>query len=118
VSFTAALCRVHDQLAGLPFLTPAALAECCFPDDPLTIVPLAIALATITRSAQEAILLAANVGGDSDSVASVAGGILGAMYPDTVSASWVRAVESVNGHGLATLASQLAGLRPFIPSRD
>jgi ADP-ribosylglycohydrolase len=42
---------------------------------PRTIVPLALALATLLHSAEEAILLAANVGGDSDSVASIAGGI-------------------------------------------
>ena len=33
------------------------------------------------------------------------------MSPDTVNESWVRAAESVNGHGLAALASQLAKLR-------
>jgi ADP-ribosylglycohydrolase len=111
VSFTTALQVVHDHLAGLPALTPEAIAECCFPNSPLTIVPLAVALAVITQSAEEAILLATNVGGDSDSVASVAGGILGALYPDTVNESWVQAVESVNGHRLTTLASRLAELR-------
>jgi hypothetical protein len=112
VSFTTALRQVHDQLADSPSLTPETIATRCFPNTPLTIVPLALALAAITQSAEEAILLAANVGGDSDSVASVAGGILGAMYPDTVNEAWVQAVESVNGHRLATLASQLAELRP------
>jgi ADP-ribosylglycohydrolase len=111
-SFTTALRAVHDHLAGLPILTPGVIAACCFPNNPLTIVPLALALATITQSAQEAVLLAANVGGDSDSVASVAGAILGAMYPGTVNESWVRVVESVNRHGLAALASQLVKLRP------
>jgi ADP-ribosylglycohydrolase len=110
-SFGRALRAVHDLLAGLPVLTPAAIAACCFPNNPLTIVPLALALATIMRSAQAAILLATNVGGDSDSVASVAGGILGAMYPDTINESWIRVVESVNEHGLVALAGQLAELR-------
>ena len=118
VSFTSALRAVHDHLAGLPTLTPGVIAACCFPNNPLTIVPLALALATITQSAHETILLATNVGGDSDSVASVAGGILGAMYPDTVNESWVRAVESVNGHGLAALASKLAKLRPAAGTSD
>ena len=45
----------------------------------MTIVPLALGLATTMQSAEEAILLAANIGGDSDSVASIAGGILGAI---------------------------------------
>ena len=66
------------------------MAAHCFPNQPLTIVPLALALATVMRSAEDAILLAANIGGDSDSVASIAGGILGAMYPDTVNQRWWR----------------------------
>ncbi|MGE0702321.1 MAG: ADP-ribosylglycohydrolase family protein [Vicinamibacterales bacterium] len=111
VSFTTALRAVHDHLGSVPALTPEAIAACCFPNKPLTIVPLALALATIMRSAQAAILLATNVGGDSDSVASIAGGILGAMYPDTINHSWTRAVESVNEHGLVALAQQLAELR-------
>ena len=47
------------------------LVEKYFPDKPETIVPLAISLALITESAEETILLAANVGGDADSVASM-----------------------------------------------
>ena len=63
------------------------------------------------QSAEDAILLATNVGGDSDSVASIAGGILGAMYPDTVNQRWVEVVESVNNHGLVDIALGLARLR-------
>jgi ADP-ribosylglycohydrolase len=94
--FATAIRTVHDRLAGLPALSPATVAACCFPDQPLTIVPLALALATVMRSAGDAILLATNIGGDSDSVASIAGGILGAMYPDTVNERWVHIVETVN----------------------
>jgi ADP-ribosylglycohydrolase len=60
---------------------------------------------------EEAILMAANIGGDSDSVASIAGGILGAAYPDTVNCGWLEVVEQVNGHNLETLARSLAPLR-------
>ena len=63
------------------------------------------------QSAQEAILLAANIGGDSDSVASIAGAILGAMYPPTVSDDWYRVVEAVNDHKLLAIANDLAELR-------
>ena len=63
------------------------------------------------RSAADAILLAANVGGDSGSVASIAGGILGATYPATVNADWFEVVERVNGDSVAALAQQLAALR-------
>jgi ADP-ribosylglycohydrolase len=62
-------------------------------------------------SAEDAILVAANVGGDTDSVASIAGGILGARYPDTLNTSWCEIVEQVNGHNLRSLAHELAGLR-------
>ena len=83
----------------------------CFPDRPLTIVPLALALATLMQSAEDAILVATNVGGDSDSVASIAGGILGAMYPHTVNQRWYDIVERVNDHELESLADQLVPLR-------
>jgi len=63
------------------------------------------------NSAEEAILLAANVGGDSDSVASIAGGILGAMYPHTVNQQWCDIVERINGHDLSALGRELGALR-------
>ena len=92
---------VHRDLACCPPLRAEEVAACCFPNQPLTIVPLALALATLMQSAEEAILLAANVGGDSDSVASIAGGILGAMYPNTVNKEhWYQTVEAVNQHQL------------------
>ena len=74
-------------------------------------MPLAIALGTILDSAEVATLLAANIGGDSDSVASIAGAILGARYPDTVNEEWYAVVEAVNRHDLTSLADALAGLR-------
>jgi len=63
------------------------------------------------ESAEEAILLAANIGGDSDSVASIAGGILGAMYPITVNDHWYTIVERINDHDLVAVANELAQLR-------
>ncbi|HEY3043817.1 MAG TPA: ADP-ribosylglycohydrolase family protein [Vicinamibacterales bacterium] len=110
-AFAGALRAVHDKLAGLPALRAAEAAACCFPNQPLTIVPLALGLATVVQSAEDAILLAANIGGDSDSVASIAGGILGAMYPNTVNRHWYEIVESVNKHDLAAIAKTLASLR-------
>ena len=77
----------------------------------MTIVPLALGLATIMKSAEDAILLATNIGGDSDSVGSIAGGILGAMYPHTVNQRWYEVVERINAHGLVTIAAELARLR-------
>ena len=106
-----AIRAVHEQLITLPVIRAADVARCCFPDRPLTIVPLAIGLATVMRSAEDAILLAANVGGDSDSVASVAGGILGARDPGTVNQPWCEVVERVNAHNLAALAGELARCR-------
>jgi ADP-ribosylglycohydrolase len=78
---------------------------------PLTIVPLAIALAALMRSAESAILLAANVGGDSDSVASVAGSILGARYPGSVKDDWYGIVEAINDHRLTRFGEDLSALR-------
>jgi ADP-ribosylglycohydrolase len=86
-------------------------APSIFPTARLTIVPLALALGTVTDSAQAAVLLAANIGGDSDSVASIAGAIVGARCPETVNEHWYAAVEMVNGHDLTTLAKDLSGLR-------
>ena len=63
------------------------------------------------RSATDAILLAANIGGDSDSVASIAGGILGATYPTTVNQDWFEIVERVNGDNVTTLAQELSRRR-------
>jgi ADP-ribosylglycohydrolase len=92
-------------------LVPSAIAARYFPDDPLTIVPLALALATTTHSAETAILLATNVGGDSDSVASIAGGILGARCPETINLQWLQVVEQVNGLEVGSIAAALAALR-------
>jgi hypothetical protein len=43
---------------------------------------------------------------------TIAGGILGAMYPNTVNREWCNVVESINGHDLPAIASSdLARLR-------
>lgn len=41
----------------------------------------------------------------------IAGGILGALYPDTINQDWDHIVERVNGHDLAATASALSRLR-------
>lgn len=110
-AFANAIRTVHDDLARLPVLQPAEVGARWFPSQPLTIVPLALGLATVLPSAEDAILLATNIGGDSDSVASIAGGILGAMYPNTVNQDWCNVVESINGHDLVAIANELARLR-------
>lgn len=111
IDFASAIGAVHEDLARWPALDPESLAAKYFPNRPSTIVPLALALATVTSSAKTAILLAANVGGDSDSVASIAGGILGARFPDTVPESWHDVVETVNAHTLVRIARSLAATR-------
>jgi ADP-ribosylglycohydrolase len=111
-AFAAAIVEVRDTLAALPELRADTVAAACFPDRPLTIVPLALVLVSLVPAADHAILLATNIGGDSDSVASIAGGILGAMDPRTVDEEWYRTVEHVNGHGLEAVAIGLARLRP------
>jgi ADP-ribosylglycohydrolase len=110
-AFAAAVRAVHDDLSRLPVLRADDVAARWFPNGPLTIVPVALALATIMPSAEDAILLAANVGGDSDSVASIAGGILGARYPSTVNQAWYEVVQRVNDDDLAAVARALTSLR-------
>jgi ADP-ribosylglycohydrolase len=92
-------------------LTASAIADKVLPNSPLTIVPLAIVLATMMESAEAAILLAANIGGDSDSVASIMGAILGARSPSTVNSEWYAVVERVNNHDLLPLTEGLSALR-------
>ena len=110
-TLSSAIRSVHGDLERLNGLTPRSVAARCFPNQPLTIVPLALGLATVMRSAEKAVCLAASIGGDSDSVASIAGGILGAMYPSTVSHDWYRTVEEVNQHDLTEIARRLSQLR-------
>ena len=109
--FAKALDGIARELLGWQDLDTAAIRARYPPNDPLTIVPLALALGTLTNSAQTAILLAANIGGDSDSVASITGCVAGAMNPDSISRRWATVVEDVNGHDLASIAEALNVLR-------
>jgi ADP-ribosylglycohydrolase len=110
-SIAGAIRGVHVELSRWTTLEPDEVAAAYFPRTPLTVVPLAIALATILESAEAAILLAANAGGDSDSVASIAGAILGARYPETINDDWYAVVERINHHDLVSLAGGLGRLR-------
>jgi ADP-ribosylglycohydrolase len=110
-TFADAVRRVHEDLCNASEPRPSKIADKSFPNSPLTIVPLAIVLATMMESSEAAILLAANVGGDSDSVASIAGGILAASSPSTTNDNWYAVVERVNGHDLLPLAERLSALR-------
>ncbi len=109
--FAEALRRVHADLSAADRLTAEEISQKWFPNRPLTIVPLAIALGALTTSVDQAILLAANIGGDSDSVGSIAAGITGARQPDQVSGAWASTVEQINHLDLKPLAGQLGRLR-------
>jgi hypothetical protein len=110
-TFAGQLRLIYQDLLQLRPASPSEMAARHFPSNPLTIVPLALALATALESAEAAILLAANIGGDSDSVASIAGGVLGARLPSTVNPHWLMAVEAINHHQLASVAATLTPLR-------
>ena len=71
----------------------------------------ALALVYHYDNAKEAIVAAASVGGDADSIASISGGILAAKSPNTLPREWVEVVETVNHLNLDLLAEGLAGLR-------
>jgi ADP-ribosylglycohydrolase len=103
--------EMHSTLSGSAALIMGDLAEKFFPDRPETKVPLAINLALITESAEQTTLLAANLGGDSDSVASIGSAIAGALRPETVNEKWYRVVQSVNGEELIHLVQALVKLR-------
>jgi ADP-ribosylglycohydrolase len=87
------------------------IAEHYCPDKTENIVPVAISLALITGSAEETALLAANIGGDSDSVASIGGAIAGALCPESVNERWFEVVNSVNGDAILEIAASLAAMR-------
>jgi ADP-ribosylglycohydrolase len=110
-TFAEAVHTIHKDLSQCGELRPADVADRYFPSSPLTIVPLALALGVIADSVETAVLLATNVGGDSDSVASIAGAIVGARCPATVNEDWYAVVEAVNGHDLAAIAGALGALR-------
>jgi len=110
-SIAASIQEMHADLSRHNTLLASELAEKYFPDRPETKVPLAINLALITGSAEHTTLLAANVGGDSDSVASIGAAIAGSLRPDSVNEPWFRVVQSVNGDDLVELAYALAKLR-------
>jgi len=110
-SIAASVQEIHAELSRHATLQADDLAEKFFPDRPQNKAPLAINLALITGSAEHTILLAANVGGDSDSVASIGAAIAGSFRPDTVNETWFRVVERVNGDDLVEMAQALAKLR-------
>ena len=87
------------------------LANQYFPNTPQNIVPLAIGLALVTQSAQQTALLAAKIGRDSDSVASIGGAVAEALNPETVNEEWFEVVNLVKGGGLPAVATSLAALR-------
>ena len=103
--------EMHADLSRHDTLLPSALREKYFPDRPETKAPLAINLALITGSAEHTILLAANLGGDSDSVASIGAAIAGSYRPDSVNETWFHVVQCVNGDDLLGIAQALAKLR-------
>lgn len=109
--FAKAVHSIHADLHAWSELDAGKIAARYFPNTPLTIVPLAIALGTVANSAETAILVATNIGGDSDSVASIAGAIAGARCPETINDAWYAIVERVNGHNLTSLAEALTRIR-------
>jgi ADP-ribosylglycohydrolase len=50
-------------------------------------------------------------GGDSDSVASICGAILGARHPGSVNEDWYGVIQAINYHDIPSFAEDLAALR-------
>jgi len=75
-------------------------------------VPAAFAIFLSCQDAREAILCAVNLGGDADSVASMAGALAAALAPETLPPEWVDQVLRENGlEDLPYLALGLLELR-------
>ena len=111
-TIAASLRGIYADLAERRHLIVDELASQYFPNKPENIVSLAISLALVTQSAEKVALLAANIGGDSDSVASIGGAIAGALHPETLNREWFEVVDRINGHALIETATSLASLRP------
>jgi ADP-ribosylglycohydrolase len=111
-TIAASIETIYSDLAVRHQLSVGEIAEQYFPDKPESIVPLAIGLALITKSAEQTILLAANLGGDSDSVASIGGAIAGALRPETVNSEWFEIVNSTNKDNFLEEVISLATLQP------
>jgi ADP-ribosylglycohydrolase len=103
--------QMHADLSRNLPLNADYVAEKYFPDSPETIVPLAISLALLTESAESTTLMAANIGGDSDSVASIGSAIAAALRPETVNESWFQVVNTVNRDGIVEVALALSQSR-------
>jgi ADP-ribosylglycohydrolase len=103
--------NIYSDLVRMKHLAVDEIAQRYFPNKPQNIVPLAISLALVTGSAEATALLAANLGGDSDSVASIGGAIAGALYPETVNQKWFDVVTAINEDNLLDVAISLAALR-------
>ncbi len=110
-AIAASLAAIHSDLANRVPVTPEYIAEHYFPVTPETIVPLGISLALITQSAEKTALIAANVGGDADSVASIGSAIAGALRPDTVNSEWFEIVSAVNTDDVVSTALSVVALR-------
>jgi ADP-ribosylglycohydrolase len=110
-TISASLERIYSDLRTRKRLVADDIAEQYCPDKTENIVSVAISLALITGSAEETALLAANIGGDSDSVASIGSAIAGALCPERVNEGWFEVVISVNGDAILEMAASLADMR-------
>jgi len=111
-TISASLGRTYSDLRTRKRLVVDDIAQQYCPDKTENIVPLAISLALVTGSAEETALLAANIGGDSDSVASIGSAVAGALCPESVNERWFEVVSSVNGDAILEIAASLAAMRP------
>jgi ADP-ribosylglycohydrolase len=111
VKFDEVLIHMYEDLGRQKDLNIRYLNANYFPKTTINIVPLAISLALITKSAEKTALIAANIGGDSDSVASMGAAIAGAMSPETINEKWYEMVQSVNKNELLELGESLYSLR-------
>jgi ADP-ribosylglycohydrolase len=105
---------MYEDLSQQDEMSLTYIKEKYMPWKTPNIVALAINFAVLTKSAETAALLAANLGGDTDSVASMGAAIAGAKFPNTVNDNWCQIVEEVNGNELVGLAARIAEKRVLL----
>lgn len=83
-------------------------------------LPLALAFLTVASGDYEqSVLGAANYGRDNDSIAGMAGAIVGALHGDqTLRPDWMRRIDTANRVDLGSLAARLATLTRTLQQRQ
>lgn len=73
-------------------------------------VATAIGCVAACKGNADAIKMAVNIGNNTDAMANIVGGIVGALHPEQIPASQIALVEKVNGYDFHALSERIVGL--------